>query len=38
MALEVPELSSRELATRFTDTEGYFVSEFPSIGCSRPTI
>ena len=27
MALEVPELSPRELATRFTDTEGYFVSE-----------
>jgi putative transposase len=27
MALEVPELSPRELATRFTDTNGYFVSE-----------
>src|SRR4249920_2846413 len=27
MALEQPELSPRELATRFTDTEGYFVSE-----------
>jgi putative transposase len=27
MALEVPELSPRELATRFTDTESYFVSE-----------
>ena len=27
MALEVPELSPRELATRFTDTEDYFVSE-----------
>jgi putative transposase len=27
MALEIPELSPRELATRFTDTEGYFVSE-----------
>ena len=27
MALGVPELSPRELATRFTDTEGYFVSE-----------
>ena len=27
MALELPELSPRELATRFTDTEGYFVSE-----------
>ena len=27
MALEMPELSPRELATRFTDAEGYFVSE-----------
>ena len=27
MALEVPELSPRELATRFTDAEDYFVSE-----------
>ena len=27
MALHVPELSPRELATRFTDAEGYFVSE-----------
>ena len=27
MALEIPELSPRELATCFTDTEGYFVSE-----------
>ena len=27
MALDVPELSPCELATRFTDTEGYFVSE-----------
>jgi transposase InsO family protein len=27
MALEVPELSPRELATRFTDTNGHFVSE-----------
>ena len=27
MALDVPDLSPRELATRFTDTEGYFVSE-----------
>jgi transposase InsO family protein len=26
-ALDVPELSPRELATRFTDVEGYFVSE-----------
>lgn len=30
MALEVPELSPGELATRFTDTESYFVSE-PSV-------
>jgi transposase InsO family protein len=27
LALDVPELSPRELATRFTDTESYFVSE-----------
>ena len=27
MALEQPELSPRELATRFTDTNGYYVSE-----------
>jgi transposase InsO family protein len=27
MALEMPELSPRELATRFTDAEAYFVSE-----------
>ena len=27
MALDQPELSPRELATRFTDTESYFVSE-----------
>jgi putative transposase len=27
MALDLPDLSPRELATRFTDTEGYFVSE-----------
>lgn len=27
MALDVPDLSPRELATRFTDTERYFVSE-----------
>ena len=26
-ALDEPELSPRELATRFTDTENYFVSE-----------
>ena len=27
MALDIPELSPRELAIRFTDTKGYFVSE-----------
>jgi hypothetical protein len=27
LALDAPELSPRELATRFTDTESYFVSE-----------
>jgi putative transposase len=27
MALDVPELSPRELATGFIDTTGYFVSE-----------
>jgi hypothetical protein len=27
LALDEPELSSRELAVRFTDTKGYFVSE-----------
>ena len=27
LALDEPELSPRELAVRFTDTEGYFVSE-----------
>ena len=27
LALEMPELSPRELATRFTDAEAYFVSE-----------
>jgi transposase InsO family protein len=27
LALEAPELSPRELAVRFTDTQGYFVSE-----------
>ena len=27
LALDAPELSPRELATRFVDTEGYFVSE-----------
>ncbi len=27
MALDIPELSPRELAVRFTDAKGYFVSE-----------
>ena len=27
LALEEPEISPRELAVRFTDTKGYFVSE-----------
>jgi len=27
MALDIPELSPRELAVRFTDTKGYFISE-----------
>jgi putative transposase len=27
MALDIPELSPRELAVRFTDTKRYFVSE-----------
>ena len=38
LALDEPALSPRELAVRFTDTEGYFVSEGRSIGYSRPTI
>ena len=38
LALEKSALSPRELAVRFTDTEGYFVSEAWSIGYSRPTI
>jgi hypothetical protein len=29
--LDEPALSARELAVRFTDTEGYFVSEASSI-------
>ena len=36
LALEEPDLSPRELAVRFTDTEKYFVSEARPIGCSRP--
>ena len=38
MALDVPELSPRELATRFTDTQGYFVSESSVYRLLRPTI
>ena len=30
LALERPELSPRELAVTFTDTQGYFVSHVPS--------
>ena len=37
LALDEPALSPRELAVRFTDAEGYFVSE-ASIGCSKPAI
>ena len=37
LALDEPALSPRELALRFTDAEGYFVSE-ASIGCSKPAI
>ncbi len=33
MALEIPALSPRELAVRFTDERKYFVSERRSIGC-----
>ena len=33
LALEIPELSPRELAVRFTDEKRYFVSEGRSIGC-----
>jgi putative transposase len=38
LALDESALSPRELAVRFTDTEGYFVSEASVYGCSRPTI
>jgi putative transposase len=34
LALDEPALSPRELAVRFTDTEGYFVSE-ASVGLSE---
>lgn len=32
-ALEEPELTPRELAVKFTDTQKYFVSESPCIEC-----
>ena len=35
LALDEPDLSPRELATRFTDTESYFVWNLRFIGCSR---
>jgi putative transposase len=35
LALDCPELSPRELAVRFTDTESYFVSE-ASVSQARP--
>ncbi len=31
LALDEPELSPRELAVKFTDTKGYFVSEASAI-------
>ena len=33
LALDQPELSPRELAVRFTDTEGYFVRRLRSTAC-----
>ncbi len=38
LALSETELSPRELAVRFTDTEKYFVSNLPCIASSRSTI
>ena len=38
LALDEPTLSPRELAVRFTDSEGYFVSEASVYRSSRPTI
>ena len=35
LALDESALSPRELAVRFTDSEGYFVSRLRSIGSSR---
>ena len=37
LALDTPELSPRELATRFTDKERYFARKRRSIACSRHT-
>ena len=37
LALEETQLSPRELAVRFTDTRGYFVSKPRFTGFSRPT-
>lgn len=36
IALEMPELSPHELATRFTDAEGYFVSEASDFAAVTP--
>ena len=38
LALNEPALSPRELAVRFTDSEGYFVSEASVYRLSRPAI
>ncbi len=38
LALDEPDLSPRELAVRFTDTERYFVSEASAYRISRLTI
>ena len=37
LALDEPELSPREVATRFTDVNKYFVWRHRFIGCSRRT-
>jgi transposase-like protein len=38
LALEEPELSPRELAVKFTDTEKYLSQRLRSTGCSSPMI
>ena len=38
LALDQPALSPRELAVRFTDTEGYLSRRHRSIGCSKRMI